>query len=329
MSFVIKNVGNIYFSDDREQRTPNGHEFVEDFTYHLTPHILKGIVTDNDAAEFPYLVEFRVRIPVSILLCFLKQIGDDYILLPELYKEYKENIPTCAIAGERLETKFKKPNPSIGELVLIPMNFVVKTNPLSMKVFESDYGCHEMEVVENVQFARFFADLEQSKVTLKTTRERYYFLQKLLFTVEMEETETHVKDFKAFFKQHMRSKPAHFTFEDWSKQFFSVRQDDLLQTYKSGSKFTDDIMSDIHRFIQQMQYSYNTIWGVIFGMNRLNTLNHLFLSDWFNDQTNLEETFLYQKANLRLYFEHDEECDRFDFEDSCKTLYESTMAEHI
>ena len=141
MPFVIKNVRNIYFSNDREQRTTNGHEFLKDFTYHLSPHILKGIVNDYDAAVFPSLVEFRVRIPVSILLCFLKQDGDDYILLPQLYEEYEKNIPTCAIAGDRLEAKFKKPNPSIGELVLIPMDFVEKPNPGSMKVFESNYGC--------------------------------------------------------------------------------------------------------------------------------------------------------------------------------------------
>ena len=82
----------------------------------------------------------------------------------------------------------------------------------------------------------------------------------------MEETKNHVVDFKDFYWHHMRSKPDNVPMDVWSRLFFSVRQDALLQTYKSGSQFTDDIMSNIHLFIRQMQISYKTIWGIIFGI---------------------------------------------------------------
>ena len=331
MSILVKNTKGVYYRNDQVKRTSNGESYLDGFTYLHTKDILKGIVTDSDLDVFPYLAECRVEIPVSILLCFLKT-NNESILLPEIFHG---ELYYCEITDQRLENKYQKPNPHIGELVLMPLKYahIPDSHDFNfIKIHDNeDYASRPLQSVENIQFARFFSDLEQSKTTLVTTRERYYFLQKLLFTVEMEETEKHVKDFKAFYNQHMKSKTEGVTIEQWSREFFSVRQDHLLQTYKSGSKFTDDIMSDIHSFIKQMQVSYNTIWGIMLGWYRMNVLNDLFFSDWFKNQSNHEQTFLYQKANLRLFFHYDDNCfdDNDHFINNCKVISKATMQEQL
>ena len=145
----------------------------------------------------------------------------------------------------------------------------------------------------------------------------------------MDETKNHIIDFKTFFRQHLRLKPESVTMDDWSWMFFSTRQDHLLQTYKSGSKFSDCIMNDIHLFIRQVQKSYKSIWGIMLGIICLDVLNEFFFSQWFQDQPNPDHTFLYQTAPLSLYFHHEKFVSDIDeFLINCNVLTEAAIDEY-
>ena len=49
----------------KKERTTNGDGLLGMITYLQLKNLLKGLVNDDDADVFPYLVDFCVEIPVS------------------------------------------------------------------------------------------------------------------------------------------------------------------------------------------------------------------------------------------------------------------------
>lgn len=275
------------------------------FTYLNSNNILNGIVLGRLETRINDVTELQVRLPVSILLCFLKTNRNNYILHPETDVRTSGNPDYC------LMERFKNNDidQKIGMFSVMPfIHYQERKEPLDfIKIHNSDRTCQILAVEENVQFARLFADIADCELTLETKPERYYLLQKLLFTVEMDETMEHIKHFKRLFNRHMANCPNDdiVSMHNWSRQFFSVRQDELLMTYKSGSNFTEEVMNDIHLFIHTMQSSYNTLFGVLYGVTRLQTLTHMFFDQqWFHTDNN-KNLFFKVKADVRLNFIHD------------------------
>ena len=307
------NADYIYYYNEPIDSNPSPAKKYTRYTYHHSlEDVIKGIVFQKKKEDF---IDLKVSLPMSIVLCFLK-FRSNQLCVPLVNHHFVNcNNEKAIDLQQYLQSEV---NPSIGHITLKALKSNINDNhPFGFKLYGSTSAlpldpvekCYQLDISENSLLCRFLADMVDRDITLFTTKERYYFLQKFYFTV-FHLPDNVMKIIKDAFDSHVtvHDGGSGESLLQYTQRFFESRIDEALVALEIDTIFTNEVMNDIYLFVDAFQSNSFIHFGVVDGIHRTTFMAQIFASEEFRKK-NSNNLFTYKKTDVTVLLEDEDLAD--------------------